>query len=299
MVPSYIKTATSKSGNAFAEKHIALSSFFSAVMLLHRAFIRNPHRPSLLIGTQAQLKSAKAATDCIRGASEFFQAVPRSHFMVFHGQYVFVSALILLWCIRLSNDSKFMGTALRDVELAMEVLGSLESSWNGAQRCCATIEEYREFTFHVLQGDRACHFDCDLGDQPRDMGKSKGPKRRSSQPVMGESEPKKSRLMQMETMHPTIQPSRKQRSECFAHPPTHGGVEANLDPVGTSPMTQLTNIDQNAYFDNTIGNFLGAINPNFESYDCLVGNLNMQPDPSMSEFLSLGRADRSFQSSFI
>ncbi|KAH7028762.1 fungal-specific transcription factor domain-containing protein [Microdochium trichocladiopsis] len=160
-VPEHIKTASAEQqGPAFAEKQVILSSFFSAVMLLYRAFMRNPHRPSLLAGSQAQLRSAKAATDCIRGAPEFFRCVPRGHMAIFHGQYVLVSALVLLSCVRWSDDPKFVYSTLKDVEQAMDILQGLGGFWSGAHKCRASVAEYLEFTFRVLKGDRTCHFQC-------------------------------------------------------------------------------------------------------------------------------------------
>ena len=161
MVPPEIKTA--KDGTLLAEKHIALSSFFSAVMLLHRVFMGNPHRPSPLAeSSQALPRSAKAATDCIRETAEFVENVPPCHYLVFHGQYVFVSAIVLLQCVRSSDDPRFVYTALRDVERAMDALSLMQAFWKGARKCRATVEEYLDFTFHVLQGGQKgkCQFAC-------------------------------------------------------------------------------------------------------------------------------------------
>jgi hypothetical protein len=158
-VPHEIRSA--KSGILLIQKHVALSAFFSAVLLLHRIFMSNPHRPSPLTDPQAHLRCAKAAADCINGASDFLQHVPRSHYLIFHGQYVFVSAIVLLQFVRGSSDSLYNELALRDIQTALKILQDLEGSWSGAKKCRAVVGEYLEFTNHVLQGGRrgVCNFE--------------------------------------------------------------------------------------------------------------------------------------------
>ena len=162
-VPLHIKNA--KSGMLLTQKHIALSSFFSGVILLHRVYMSNPHRPSPLENSQAQQRSGKAATDCIRGTPDFLRCVPKCHYLVFHGQYVFVSAIVLLQCVRSSDDMSYIDSNLKYVELALESLRSLDESWKGARKCHGIVEEYLEFTLHVLESDKkgVCNFphDCD------------------------------------------------------------------------------------------------------------------------------------------
>ncbi|KAH8646772.1 fungal-specific transcription factor domain-containing protein [Xylariales sp. PMI_506] len=359
MVPTHIKTA--RSGIALAQKHVALSSFFSAVMLLHRVFIRNPHRPSPLAGSQAQLKSAKAATDCIRGTAQFIQCVPKSHFLVFHGQYVFVSALILLSCIRWSDDPKFVYSALKDVELAMEALQGLEGSWKGAKKCHSTVEEYLDFTFHVLQGDRKCHFDCEYGYQPHDTRQCRsaavttttntnGKRAASPSDLAAETEPPNIRgggvagaaaaaVRRSEPAYQQLQATDPaQREHLAASGPrrhkrkrsdpshmvntmynghghshghghghgngTHHGVEQHvLQPVAQSFEPDIPagipNVFGDTYFDDTIGNFLGAINPGFEFQE---DHFRMFPEldtnPSSMAFLSPGDEGNFLQSTF-
>lgn len=280
MVPPHIKTA--KSGTLLAEKHVALSCFFSAVMLLHRVFIRNPHRPSPLAGSQAQLKSAKAATDCIRGTAEFSQCVPMSHFTVFHGQYVFVSALILLSCIRWSDEPKFVYQALRDVEEAMLVLQRLEEFWMGARKCRGTVEEYLEFTFKVLQGDRNCHFDCEYGHQPHDTTNCKTAKRKPIE-ATNEAARKKARLSDewgqgrsSRHDHPVpVQPSPKKHK---SKPAVSLDLEVTHEcPPSPSPVSHVQTIHEDThFFDNTITNFLGAIDTSVDFNEQIDLSLDMQ-----------------------
>lgn len=130
-------------------------------MLLHRVFMTNPHRPSPLENLQAQLECSKAATNCIRGTPEFLRNVPKSQYLIFELQSIFVSAILLLQCIRTSKDSNFISTALEDVKSALQYLGNLDNSWEGAKKCRGIVEEYLEFTVHVLEGDRrgVCQFE--------------------------------------------------------------------------------------------------------------------------------------------
>ena len=112
----------------------------------------HPHRQSPLESSQAQTRCAKAATDCIHGSSEFLRNVPAGHYHVLHGQNVFVSAIVLMQCIRGSNDQMYIDIALHDVEMALQTLRSLESSWKGARKCKGIVEEYLELTLQVIQG---------------------------------------------------------------------------------------------------------------------------------------------------
>lgn len=269
MVPPHLKRA--REGKPLAQKHIVLSSFFSAVMLLHRAFIGNPHRQSPLAGSQAQLKSAKAATDCIQGTVAFFQSVPRSHFTIFHGQYVFVSALILLACIRRSEDPKFIFGALRDVELATTALQGLEGFWNGAKKCGATVKEYLDFTYDVLQGDRRCHFNCDQ-HQPHNAREHRTAKRSASRSSTKENGLKR-RKPSDQTSLAANTPSHSIPTTTTSWPGRHGkndlasASSSNIDRSVSVPTRHPSENYEETYFDNTIEAFLGAISPDFEFHD--------------------------------
>ncbi|KAJ9138379.1 hypothetical protein NKR23_g8533 [Pleurostoma richardsiae] len=307
MVPPQIKTA--KSGTLLAEKHVALSSFFSAVMLLHRVFIGNPHRPSPLAESQAQMKSAKAATDCIRGTAEFLQSVPRSHYVVFHGQYVFVGAIVLLHCIRRSDDPKFVYSALKDVELAMEALRSLEGFWRGARKCRATVEEYLDFTlWYVLHGDRKgkCHFDCDHGPEQHSTSSCTPKKRVASLSSSRAREPKRVRQtgLQAETLASTSAAGPREKEvlrSAAPQCPSNPLAVPVADHTMVTPHThhqpfEVGQQPEDTHFDDTIGNFLGAISPSFHLRDPYFGRLtDLEFNPSELMFLS---PDGNVQNSF-
>ncbi len=163
-VPDSIKSATQ--GQLGVEKLIALSSYFSTLMLLYRFFIGNPHRPSALEGNDAIFQCARAATNCIRITDKIVASVPICPDLIFHAQHVFTSSVILLQCIRRSEDAVFIQDALKDVELAMHSLRQLQQLWPGANRFTATIEEYIEFTIKFIEGGHLghCAFHHDRGE---------------------------------------------------------------------------------------------------------------------------------------
>lgn len=148
-VPSHIKSATE--GSLSVEKSIALSGYFSALMLLYRFFMGNPHRPSPLKDSEAVFQCARAATNCIRITERFFTIVPVCPDLIFHGQHVFTGCVILLHCIRRSEDAKFISVALKDVETAVHCLRQLVHIWPGALKCTGMVEEYVEFTLECLE----------------------------------------------------------------------------------------------------------------------------------------------------
>ncbi|EXJ93758.1 hypothetical protein A1O1_02151 [Capronia coronata CBS 617.96] len=155
-----------QSDGTLVYRHIALSSFFSAVLNLHRLYMSNPHRTSPLENSQALLQCSKAATSCIRGTSTFLSCVPTSHYTLLHGHHCFLSATVLLHCIRANAEPAFAQTALADVEEAVRCLRSLEPTWPGAEKCRGIVEEYVEFTLNVLQNGKRgqCCFSHDHHD---------------------------------------------------------------------------------------------------------------------------------------
>lgn len=148
-VPANMKGAAE--GNLNVEKLIALSGYFSALILLYRFFMRNPHRPSPLKGSEAVFQCARAATNCIRITTNIFASLPICPDLIFHAQHVFTSSVVLLHCIRRSEDATFIQIALQDVELAVNSLRQLQNFWAGARKLTAIIEEYVEFTLECLQ----------------------------------------------------------------------------------------------------------------------------------------------------
>jgi hypothetical protein len=149
-VPPHIKGA--EKGRLNVEKLIALSSYFSALMLLYRYLVSNPHRPSPLDGGEAEAQCARAATNCIRLTAQVIESLPICPELIFHGQHVFTSAMVLLHCIRRSgNDTVFIRTVLKDVELASQSLRSLQHLWSGAKKLMGLLENYLELILKCLE----------------------------------------------------------------------------------------------------------------------------------------------------
>ena len=163
-VPDPIKTATE--GQLCVEKFIALSGHFCALLLLYRFFMGNPHRPSPLRDNEALFQCARAATNCIRITDKMINLMPICADLVFHTQHVFTSSVILLQCIRRSDDANFIQEALTDVEQALRSLRQLQQQWPGATRLTATVEEYVEFTLKFIENGMAgrCVFHPDMSE---------------------------------------------------------------------------------------------------------------------------------------
>lgn len=163
-VPADIKTA--KNGPKAADKCIALSTYFCAILLLYRGFMANPHKPSPLEGSQALLQCARASTNCITISRDFLSEVPKSHFHILHGQYVFISIVLLLHCIRVTTDPAFVSRALEDVERGIQILKDFEPIWPDSKKCRGVVEEYIEFSLHILEkGKRGkCSFQHGSGE---------------------------------------------------------------------------------------------------------------------------------------
>lgn len=163
-VPDPIKNATE--GQLCVEKFIALSGHFCALLLLYRFFMGNPHRPSPLRDNEALFQCARAATNCIRITDKIVALMPICADLVFHTQHVFTSSVILLQCIRRSDDANFIQEALTDVEQALRSLRQLQQQWPGATRLTATVEEYVEFTLRFIENGMAgrCVFHPDMSE---------------------------------------------------------------------------------------------------------------------------------------
>ncbi|KAK3322004.1 fungal-specific transcription factor domain-containing protein [Apodospora peruviana] len=161
VVPPEVKKATQ--GRCLIEKHITLSYYHAAVILLYRAFLPQPPHHNrdtssssnspLSNSKEAQIRCAKAASDCIRGSPDYLMCVPRGHYRVVHGQNIFVSAVILLQCIRSNDRITSIDAALGHVRCALDGLKALEEEWKGAKKCQGIIEEYLEFTLRMLSGE--------------------------------------------------------------------------------------------------------------------------------------------------
>ncbi|CAI7663847.1 unnamed protein product [Penicillium glandicola] len=148
-VPRHVKSA--EQGSLNAQRLIALSGYFSALMLLYRYLVPNPHRASPLDGTEAISQSARAATNCIRITARIVECLPICPDLLFHAQHVFTSSMILLHCIWRSEDDSFIGSVSKDIEVALHSLRSLQHIWPEAKKLMCLLETYLELILNCLE----------------------------------------------------------------------------------------------------------------------------------------------------
>lgn len=111
----------------------------------------HPHRPSAPETDKAQNICAKNAIQCICVSDGFLQQIP-VQYLIFHIQNIFVSVIVLLQCIRSSNDRAFTAIAFTEVRKATNLMKSTESRFAEARKYLAIIEEYIDITRLMQQG---------------------------------------------------------------------------------------------------------------------------------------------------
>ncbi|KAI6749278.1 hypothetical protein HG530_015117 [Fusarium avenaceum] len=162
-LPPEIKMATS--GLLMTKRYIFLSCFSTALLLLYRCFMPQPHKASALDPPQVQRTCSRYATSYIQGSADFLHHVPLYHYFIFHGQNLFVSASVLLQCVRHSQDAEFVRSALKDVGTATMQLRIMENEYTGALRSRAVIDEYVDITLNMQRGlytKGVCNFSCQV-----------------------------------------------------------------------------------------------------------------------------------------
>ena len=157
-VPPHIRNGAT--GRSLAQRCVLYSAFFSAIMLLYRPFMANPHKDSPLGRSETAVRCAKAATNCIRSTSSHLHSIPVGLYTSFHGQQVFVGSILLMHCMRISRDEISTREAFASVEMGMRILTDMQSCWAGARKCNAVAKEFLDFTIHVLQTGKkgVCQF---------------------------------------------------------------------------------------------------------------------------------------------
>ncbi|KAH8645413.1 fungal-specific transcription factor domain-containing protein [Xylariales sp. PMI_506] len=166
VVPESIKAAATNS-SATIVKSVALSGYFSAIILLYRFFLGQPHHRPLRSNQEPLVQCARAATNCIRITEAFVTSVPPSPDFMLHIRNVYLSALILLDCIRRSDDRGFVDSALCDVEVALRFLEYAEPICPGTKGNRGVVEEYAEFTLEYMEKASRDHHECFFGDHQR------------------------------------------------------------------------------------------------------------------------------------
>lgn len=148
-VPLEVRMATS--GPLATVRAVNLSFFYVSILLLYRIFLPHPHRTSALERSTTQMTCAKNALYCIQSTDFMLRHNVAGTFLICHAQHVFVSALVLLQCIRSSQEICTVEKWYEGVETATKQLQALEAKYEGARKCRAIVKEYLELT-KLMQG---------------------------------------------------------------------------------------------------------------------------------------------------
>lgn len=143
------------------ERSVLQSSYSATVILLFRPLMSNPHRPSPLGTHRAMRRCFEASMACISLTEGYVRVAPLSHYLVLHGQTLFICVILLMHCIRLTEDEETLRDAVEGCQRGIASLTGLEGVWCAARQCRAIAEEYLEFTLDVLErGNRgSCSFE--------------------------------------------------------------------------------------------------------------------------------------------
>lgn len=108
---------------------VAISSYYTGIILLHRAFLEtySSAEPEML------LRCAEAASACIKFTPRLLDAVPASHFLIQQLRAHFAGSKVLLRCVRLASNPSFATKALCDVDAGMAILGDAKVVWPEAK----------------------------------------------------------------------------------------------------------------------------------------------------------------------
>lgn len=157
-VPPHIRNASM--GRSLAQRSILLSSFFATIMALWRPFMTNPHRESPFGTSEVATQVARAAINCITSSSSHLACIPVSVFSAFHGQQIFVASVLLMHCMRISEDEVSVTNCLGYVDIGKSILDDMQDKWQGAPKARAVVDEFLSFTLGVLQSERKgiCNF---------------------------------------------------------------------------------------------------------------------------------------------
>lgn len=275
--PNSIKAAQTTAG--LIQRHIAFSCYFSTMMLLYRSFMPQPHKRCPLQENLVVSTCAETATNCIRNSTGVLKYVPQSHYLVLHGQNVFVSAIILLQCIRGSYDNCFISDSLKEVEVAIGHLRDMESLWRGAKKARGVVEEYFEITLLMQNGyykKGVCNFSHESCEQPElcrissESGQKRHEHLQPNEPLSFASESKRARIRDQDkhdfgattkTLHSTDASPKAQSVESISNAVT------SLHPAKESLKTVFSELNESNEFvelDELLwSSFVVNNNPNF------------------------------------
>ncbi|GES62981.1 hypothetical protein ATEIFO6365_0014009700 [Aspergillus terreus] len=180
------------------ERSVLRSSYFATVILLFRPLMSNPHRPSPLGTQRAMRRCFEASMACISLTEGYVRVATLSHYLVLHGQTLFICVILLMHCIRLTENEETLRDAVEGCQRGIASLTGLEGVWCAARQCRAIAEEYLEFTLDVLErGNRgSCSFEHEHEqDAPRaaSVHPLLGALKRTIEYGAGDGEPKRRR----------------------------------------------------------------------------------------------------------
>lgn len=104
---------------------IAVSSYYTGVVLLYRTFIEQFN----IAEPEAFLRCAEAASNCIKVTPQVIATVPASHFVIQQSRAIYVSTKVLLHCMRLARNAHFTNNAWPDVESGCNMLRRFNIQW--------------------------------------------------------------------------------------------------------------------------------------------------------------------------
>ncbi|KAL5363013.1 fungal-specific transcription factor domain-containing protein [Aspergillus floccosus] len=178
------------------ERSVLQSSYFATVILLFRPLMSNPHRPSPLGTQRAMRRCFEASMACISLTEGYVRVAMLSHYLVLHGQTLFICVILLMHCIRLTENEETLRDAVEGCQRGIASLTGLEGVWCAARQCRAIAEEYLEFTLDVLErGNRgSCSFEHEQdAPQAASVHPVLGALKRTIEHSAGDGEPKRRR----------------------------------------------------------------------------------------------------------
>ncbi|KAL4898684.1 fungal-specific transcription factor domain-containing protein [Aspergillus ambiguus] len=190
-------------GAGIVERSVLQSCYFATVILLFRPLMSNPHRESPLGTQQAMRRCFEASMACIRLTEGYVRVATLSHYLVLHGQTLFICVILLMHCIRLTENEGTLQHAVEGCQRGIASLMGLEAVWIAARQCRAIAEEYLEFTLDVLErGKRgSCSFEHGHDPAPaQPVNPTLGALKRRLEDGPGEGEAKRRR----ETTTPSV-----------------------------------------------------------------------------------------------
>ncbi|KAG8893648.1 hypothetical protein FRC01_013459 [Tulasnella sp. 417] len=130
---------------------ILCSSYYSALITLHRNFLPTKRKGSPNPNWASVPKAVFASRSCILLSLTTKEAIPRSHHLAFFTQALFSAAVIILLCARFATVESAARTASEEVNTALLCLDGLEGAWPGARKCKELLQELVEATRQAMR----------------------------------------------------------------------------------------------------------------------------------------------------